>query len=62
VLEAARGIRAQLETRDDVVSEILLAVADKAVNVTLVDSHLLHQTVLSRSRVAFVVEESVPHA
>jgi len=53
------------ELRDDVgIEDLLLAVADQAIDVTLVDSNIfaINSPFYPNVEVAFTVEESVPHA
>jgi membrane-bound lytic murein transglycosylase F len=55
----------QWETRDDVgIESLLLAIADKAIDVTLVDSNVfeLHKAFYPRLEVAFSLPGTVPHA
>jgi len=66
-LESARadfpGI--EWESRDDVgIEDLLLAVADKAIDATLVDSNIyaINKTYYPRVEVAFALEDPVPHA
>lgn len=53
------------ETRDDVgIEDLLLAVADEAIDVTLVDSNIyaLNKAYYPRIEAAFTIDGSVPHA
>lgn len=66
-LESARKVFPDLswESRNDVgIEDLLLAVSDEAIDVTLVDSNIysINQAFYPDIESAFVVEESVPHA
>jgi len=66
-LETARNDIPGLEweSRDDVgIEDLLLAVADKAIDATLVDSNIyaINKTFYPRIEVAFTIEDPVPHA
>lgn len=53
------------ESRDDVgIEDLLLAVADQAIDVTLVDANIyaLNKSYYPRVEVAFTIEEPLPHA
>ena len=57
--------RLRWELRDDVgIEDLLLAVADKAIDVTLVDSNIfaINQLFYPNVEAAFTMQESVPHA